>query len=65
MNHQTAQDTLQAAGFYNLAEEDATGQGRLLLLDRNWHVISQQPAAGTIAGTDSQVLLRSKKYTDP
>jgi hypothetical protein len=65
MNHQTAQDTLQAAGFYNLAEEDATGQGRLLILDRNWHVVSQSPAAGTVIGTDAQVMLRSKKYTDP
>jgi hypothetical protein len=31
MNHQLAQDTLQAAGFYLLLEEDATGQGRSLL----------------------------------
>ncbi|CAO5157225.1 PASTA domain-containing protein [Frankia sp. AiPs1] len=65
MNHQTAQDTLQAAGFYNLAEQDATGQGRFLVLDRNWHVVSQSPAGGTVIGTDSQVMLRSKKYTDP
>ncbi|WP_236705608.1 PASTA domain-containing protein [Frankia sp. ACN1ag] len=65
LNHQTAQDTLQAAGFYNLAEEDATGQGRLLVLDRNWHVVSQQPTAGTVISTDAQVMLRSKKYTDP
>jgi hypothetical protein len=26
MNHQLAQDTLQASGFYLLHEEDATGQ---------------------------------------
>ena len=30
-DHQLAQDTMQAAGLYSLAEEDATGQGRLLI----------------------------------
>lgn len=65
MNHQAAQDTLQAAGFYYLAEEDATGQGRMLLWDRNWLVVSQTPAAGTVLSTDQQVMLRSKKDTDP
>jgi hypothetical protein len=29
------EDRMQAAGLYNLDEEDATGQGRLLLWDRN------------------------------
>ncbi|WP_054568298.1 MULTISPECIES: PASTA domain-containing protein [unclassified Frankia] len=65
LDHQLAQDTLQAAGFYYLAEEDATGQGRALILDRNWQVVSQEPAAGTVIGTDHKVLLRSKKDTDP
>ncbi|EIV94704.1 PASTA domain-containing protein [Frankia sp. QA3] len=65
LNHQTAQDTLQAAGFYNLAEQDSTGQGRALVWDRNWHVVAQAPAPGTVIGTDGQVLLTSKKYTDP
>lgn len=65
MNHQSAQDALQAAGFYNLAEEDATGQGRLLVWDRNWQVVAQVPASGSVISTDDQVLLRSKKITDP
>ncbi|WP_261559858.1 PASTA domain-containing protein, partial [Frankia tisae] len=65
LNHQTAQDTLQAAGFYNLAEQDGTGQGRMLVLDRNWHVIAQAPGPGTVISTDGQVMLTSKKYTDP
>src|SRR4051812_33850575 len=38
-NHQTAQDYLQSKGFYLLAEEDATGKGRLLIWDRNWQVV--------------------------
>ncbi|MFG1912169.1 PASTA domain-containing protein [Kribbella sp. NPDC048928] len=61
LNHQLAQDTMQAAGFYFLTEEDATGQGRLLINDRNWVVVSQQPAGGTKAAPDTKIVLRSKK----
>ncbi|MFE5596673.1 PASTA domain-containing protein [Streptomyces sp. NPDC056549] len=43
---QLAQDTAQAAGFYALASRDATGQGRMQVLDRNWVVCSQTPASG-------------------
>lgn len=60
-DHQLAQDTMQAAGLYNLAEEDATGQGRALLWDRNWVVVSQSPPAGTLVAEDTTVILRSKK----
>ncbi|MET9269366.1 PASTA domain-containing protein [Kribbella sp. NPDC003557] len=61
LNHQLAQDTMQAAGFYYLAEEDATGQGRALLNDRNWVVVTQSPTAGTSAPPDTKITLRSKK----
>ncbi|WP_328331654.1 hypothetical protein OHA70_11990 [Kribbella sp. NBC_00382] len=61
LNHQLAQDTMQAAGFYYLTEEDATGQGRLLINDRNWVVVSQSPEGGTTASLDTKILLRSKK----
>ncbi|WP_232376459.1 PASTA domain-containing protein [Amycolatopsis aidingensis] len=64
MNHQQAQDTLQAAGFYRLQEVDATGQGRMLLWDRNWRVVSQTPAAGSAAAPDTTVTLRSKKANE-
>ena len=63
-NHQEAQDSLQAAGFYNLGEEDATGQGRMLVLDRNWVVVEQNPKGGSILDPKEKVTLRSKKYTD-
>ena len=63
-NHQAAQDDLQAHGLYHLAEEDATGQGRMLILDRNWKVVSQSPAPGTKVADDATIVLRSKKYTD-
>ncbi|GGS18102.1 PASTA domain-containing protein [Actinokineospora fastidiosa] len=65
MEHQRAQDTLQAAGFFHLAEEDATGQGRLLVSDRNWVVVSQDPPAGAVVPASDRILLRSKKKTDP
>jgi len=52
---------MQAAGLYNLAEEDATGQGRLLLYDRNWTVVQQDPPAGTHVNDDTTITLRSKK----
>jgi len=61
LNHQLAQDTMQAAGFYFLTEEDATGQGRLLINDRNWVVVTQDPAPGTHAPPDTKITLRSKK----
>jgi hypothetical protein len=61
LNHQLAQDTLQAGGFYLLHEEDATGQGRMLVLDRNWEVVSQSVAPGTTVSTDTAITLYAKK----
>ena len=61
LNHQLAQDTLQASGFYLLLEEDATGEGRMLLYDRNWVVVSQSVPAGTSAATTTTITLYSKK----
>lgn len=61
MDHQLAQDTMQAAGLYSLDEEDATGAGRMLLFDRNWVVVSQDPPAGTSVAPDETITLRSKK----
>ena len=60
-DHQLAQDTMQSAGLYNLSEEDATGQGRVLVLDRNWVVVEQEPPAGTMVSEDATITLRSKK----
>ncbi|GLY90665.1 PASTA domain-containing protein [Actinoallomurus iriomotensis] len=61
VNHQTAQDTMQAHGLYNLREQDATGQGRLLLWDRNWVVVRQTPPAGRRVKPDTVITLYSKK----
>ncbi|MET9388413.1 hypothetical protein ABZY09_47525 [Streptomyces sp. NPDC002928] len=46
---QDAQDTAQAAGFYNLRDKDASGQDRFQVLDSNWKVCSQEPASGSHA----------------
>ncbi|MFC8432239.1 hypothetical protein [Streptomyces sp. NPDC057253] len=43
---QSAQDQAQEAGFYYLDSHDALGRGRNQILDRDWKVCSQQPAAG-------------------
>jgi beta-lactam-binding protein with PASTA domain len=61
MNHQAAQDLLQASGFYVLLEQDATGQGRPLVIDRNWEVVTQSVPAGTTAPLDTPITLSSKK----
>ena len=52
---------MQGVGLYNLSEEDATGAGRMLIWDRNWTVVSQSPAAGTMVSEDQTVVLRSKR----
>jgi beta-lactam-binding protein with PASTA domain len=64
MNHQDAQDTMQRAGLYNLREVDGTGQGRMLVLDRNWVQTGQDPAAGTEVPADTVITLTAVKYTD-
>ena len=64
MNHQSAQNRLQARGFHNLRERDCTGRGRLLLFDRNWRVVRQSPEAGRRVRTDRTITLCSVKYAD-
>ncbi|WP_020645320.1 PASTA domain-containing protein [Amycolatopsis balhimycina] len=64
MNHQDAQDTMQRAGLYNLREVDGTGQGRMLVLDRNWVQTGQDPAPGTEVTPDTVITLTAVKYTD-
>ena len=61
MSHQLAQDTLQANGFYLLHEQDATGQGRMLIYDRNWVVVSQSVPAGSSVPVTRAITLASKK----
>jgi hypothetical protein len=64
MNHQDAQDRMQAAGLYNLREVDGTGQGRALVADRNWVQVAQDPLAGSKVPKDTVITLTAIKYTD-
>jgi hypothetical protein len=58
---QTAQDTLQAAGFFDLGSHDVTGQSSLQIIDSNWEVVDQVPAAGSNAETSAHVELGVKR----
>ncbi|VVJ17346.1 Uncharacterised protein [Amycolatopsis camponoti] len=61
MNHQDAQDAMQKAGLYNLREVDGTGQGRMLVIDRNWVQTGQDPPAGTEVPADAVITLTAVK----
>lgn len=64
MNLQDAQDTLQAHGSYLLDQTDATGMGRFQLLDSDWKVCYQKPAAGTEVPLMSMVQLGAVKLNE-
>ncbi|OXM73065.1 hypothetical protein CF166_11115 [Amycolatopsis sp. KNN50.9b] len=64
LNHQQAQDTMQAAGLYNLREVDGKGLGRVLVVDSNWVQVGQDPPAGTKVTADTVITLTAIKYTD-
>ncbi|MFG1646234.1 PASTA domain-containing protein [Amycolatopsis sp. NPDC049252] len=64
MNHQDAQNAMQKAGLYNLREVDGTGQGRALLIDRNWVQTGQDPAPGTEVQPDAVITLTAVKITE-
>jgi hypothetical protein len=42
-----AQDQAQAAGFYGLTSHDATGQNRIVFMESNWQICTQNPTPGT------------------
>jgi len=52
---QTAEDDARAAGFRNLASHDATGRGRVQILDIDWKVCFQSPAAGATVSTSTRI----------
>jgi PASTA domain len=61
LDHQAAQDAMQGEGLWSLDEKDCTGQGRMLLFDRNWEVVSTDPPAGTRVNEDTPITICSKK----
>jgi beta-lactam-binding protein with PASTA domain len=62
---QKAQDTLQAAGFYLLGSEDATGRHRQQLVDRNWVVVSQSASPGSTPDPKTKITLGAVKFGEP
>lgn len=61
---QDAQDLLQSKGSYLMDQTDATGRGRLQILDDNWKVCSQSPAPGTKTSVSEMVTLSSVKLSE-
>ena len=52
---------MQAAGLFFLLEKDATGQGRVLVLDRNWTTTAQSVPAGSVVDCGAEITLSAKK----
>lgn len=52
---QSAQDQVQAAGFYILTSHDSLGRDRMQVFDRDWKVCSQKPAAGSSVSVDTKL----------
>jgi predicted small secreted protein len=61
---QAAQDAAQAAGFYALKSHDSLGEDRHQILDRDWKVCTQTPAAGTNSPTTAKIDLGAVKLTE-
>ncbi|WP_328608755.1 hypothetical protein OG943_06415 [Amycolatopsis sp. NBC_00345] len=61
MNHQAAQNAMQAAGLYNLREVDSTGRHRAMILDRNWCQTGQDPKPGTKVAVHAVITLYARK----
>lgn len=63
MDLQLAQDKAQAAGFYRVSADDASGRRRRQVDDQDWVVVSQAPRAGTRT-SNARVVLRVLAYGD-
>jgi hypothetical protein len=64
MNLQLAQDLLQSKGSYILDQVDHKGLFRIQVLDSNWKVCKQTPAAGKVVLASTVVTLASVKLTE-
>ncbi|WP_329128811.1 PASTA domain-containing protein [Streptomyces sp. NBC_01476] len=61
---QAAQDAAQKAGFRNLTSHDSAGRARHQILDRDWKVCSQRPAAGSTVKTGTTIDLGAVKLDE-
>lgn len=64
MNLQLAQDLLQSKGSYIIDQEDYKGLNRVQVLDSNWKVCAQSPAAGKKVLISAVVTLSAVKLTE-
>ena len=65
MDYQAAQDAWRDQGLTVLPAQDATGAGRSPVLDDNWIVVSQSPAAGKeVAGSEASITATVTKKSD-
>lgn len=64
MGLQDAQDEIQDHGVFFSKSEDASGDGRRQLFDRNWIVVAQSPAPGEEIGEGEAVLSVVKTNED-
>jgi len=64
MNYQRAQDLWRGKGLVVLPANDASGQDRWALLDSNWYVVGQKPAAGTQIKDGGTIRASILKYGD-
>ncbi|HEY9475338.1 MAG TPA: PASTA domain-containing protein [Mycobacteriales bacterium] len=59
-----ARDVLSDLGFDNVSVHDATGRDRPVIIDQNWVVRAQTPAAGTRGDARTRITLTVSKPTD-
>ena len=64
MNLQLAQDLLQSKGSYLMDQQDFKKLGRFQIIDSNWKVCSQSPAAGKKLPISTIVTLASVKLSE-
>ncbi|MGU3292710.1 PASTA domain-containing protein [Williamsia sp. M5A3_1d] len=64
MNLQDAQDRIQENGVFFSRSEDATGQGRRQVMDRNWIVVAQDPAPGSPV-SEAEAVLSVVRESEP
>jgi hypothetical protein len=62
---QAAQDVLRGSGFFVVTSSDATGQGRIAVMDRNWVVIAQSVKPGESPGLTTHITLSVVKHGEP
>ena len=63
-NLQVAQNLLQARGSYLLTQTDGSGQDRFQMVDYNWKVCAQDPAAGAVVDIATLVELVTVKSSE-